>query len=223
MSLLQDRMRHPVHHGRLDGATGVGAVGNPACGDVVTLHLRCDPPDDDGTVVAASFESMGSAHQLATASVLVDCIVGGTVDAARHRTPACILEKLPDLPRNKQYLARLALDALKRALEDQQRRGRPGEPETEPLEPLSGDAARDRVLELLGNGRRWGTREIDAMARADGHCFPGPTVRFLAEMRSDGLIDGEMDAGAHSWRWWRPDGAAGQGPDGAGDAPRKQP
>lgn len=223
VSLLQERMQHPAHHGRLEDATGVGAVGNPACGDVVTLHIRCEPPTEDGEVVAASFESMGSAYQLATASVLVDCVVGGTAHQARERTPDCVLKRLPDLPRNKRYLARLALEALGRALDDQARRARPGEPDREPLTPLSPDAARGLVLDLLGNGRKWGTREIDAMARADGHCFPGPTVRFLADLRADGVIDGAIDAGAQSWRWWRPDAAGDKEADGAGDAPQEEP
>ena len=67
---------------------------------------------------------------------------------------------------------------------------------------LPADEARRFVLRLLANGRVWGTREIEAMVRADGHRLPEEPVRFLAGLRRDGAIAGEMDLGAHTWRWW---------------------
>lgn len=93
-------MREPLHQGAIPHADAVGAVGNPACGDVVTLYLDIE----DGVVRQAGFESVGSVYQLATASVLCDCVLGGDLRQARQRTPTCILERLPDLPARHRYL-----------------------------------------------------------------------------------------------------------------------
>ena len=186
-------MRSPVHLGALPDASAVGAVGNPACGDVVTIHLRIE----DDRITAASFESMGSAYQLATASVLCDCVLGQTPDEAAARTPACITDKLPDLPPRFQYLARLGVDALQRAIRTWRRGDAP------PVDDGADEAGgRAFVLRILGNGKRWSTREIEAMARADAVGLPRPLARFLSELRRDGVIEGELDMERRGWAWW---------------------
>lgn len=188
-------MAEPVHWGEIVGQTGRGAIGNPACGDVLTIFLRVD----EGRIQEAGFKSSGSAHQLATASVLCDCVRGQTPDEARRRTPTCVLEKLPDLPENKRYLARLAIDALNRALDDDVRRQDPCEPESR-LETLSEAAAKEAILELLAFERKWGTQEIEALIAADGKRLPQTPLRMLSALKREGLIAGEM--GASSYRWW---------------------
>jgi nitrogen fixation NifU-like protein len=195
VSLLEDRMAAPVHWGQITGQTGRGAIGNPACGDVLTIYLRMD----NGIIQEAGFESTGSAYQLATASVLCDCVQGQTSDEARSRTPTCVLEKLPDLPENKRYLARLAIDALNRALDDHLRRQDPCEPESR-LETLSESAGREAVLALLAHERKWGTQEIEALLAAEGQRLLQTPLRMLSMLKREGVVAGEM--GASSYRWW---------------------
>lgn len=194
VSLLEDRMRQPTRLGSLPSANAVAAVGNPACGDVVTLYMRIE----DDVINDASFESLGSAYQLATASVLCDCVVGQHVDEARSRTTACILDKLPDLPQRHRYLARLSLDALRKAL-DVWHHGAP-EPGREGT-AIDVDGGRAFVRRILGNGRAWTTREVDAMAEAEAITLPCATVRFLSEMQRAGLIAGQMDVERRIMVW----------------------
>ncbi|MGB1696967.1 MAG: iron-sulfur cluster assembly scaffold protein [Thermoplasmatota archaeon] len=195
MSLLDDRMADPSHWGELPHHSGRGSIGNPACGDVLTLYLVIQ----DDVVREASFESSGSAYQLATASVLCDCVIGQTTGHARKRSPVCVLEKLPDLPENKRYLARLAIDALNRALDDHQRRQDPGEPETL-VETLTEQAAEEAILGLLAHERKWGTQEIEALLAAEGQRLPQTPLRMLSALKKQGRIQGEM--GGSSYRWW---------------------
>jgi len=192
--LLQDRMRRPTHLGVMEDADARGAVGNPACGDVVTLYLRIR----DGRIEDASFESIGSAYQLATASVLCDCVSGNTVAEARARGPDCVLKRLPDLPRRFHYLAHLAVDALALALDDWEH----GRGEAAPVEAADDGAAREFVDRLLQEGGRWSTLEVEAMARGGGVPLPPPPVRFLSTLRREGRIQGEMDVARRSWVWW---------------------
>ncbi len=184
-------MRTPTNWGPLDGASTVGAVGNPACGDVVTIYLRIQ----DGTIEAASFESMGSAYQLATASVLCDCVTGQDIAGARARTPECVLEKLPDLPQRHRYLARLALDGLQKALDALE------DPKPPAPGPVDESGGRAFVVRILGNGKAWTTREIEAMAEAEAIDLPQPTVAFLARLKESQVIDGAMDVARRSMVW----------------------
>ncbi len=210
VTLLEQRLRNPPHLGSLEGATAVGAVGNPACGDVVTLYLRIE----DGRIHAAGFESMGSAYQLATASVLCDCVQGLTVKEARDLGPGCVETRLPDLPQKVRYLSRLAIEALGRAL-DAHDRGEPGDDEEarNKLRILGREEAEKFVLGLLGNGRQWTTRELDAMAFAEGVQCPDSTVRFLSQLRRQGRIEGRMSMQHKSWLWWVPAPGEASTPD----------
>lgn len=191
-------MHDPVHQGSLPDATHVGAVGNPACGDVVTFHLRVR----EGRIEAASFESIGSAYQLATASVLCDCVTGQDVEAALARGPDCVLKRLPDLPERQRYLARLAIDALQRALTG---RSRPREQKEQALQRLEEADAQAFVLRVLGRGEPLRTQQVQALAEAEGVALPGSTLRSLAGLRRAGVIAGEMDVAAKTWRWRLPE------------------
>ncbi len=188
-------MRDPVHQGALPDADAVGAVGNPACGDVITLYLRIR----DGAVAQAGFESVGSVYQLATASVLCDCVLGQDLSGARLRSPTCVLERLPDLPQRHRYLARLAIEALQRALDQFERGGAPSE---EGAACLAEPEARALVLGLFADGRKWSTREVEARVQAEGYHLPEVPVRFLSRLRREGAIGGAMNMDHRAWQWW---------------------
>ena len=199
-------MRRPKHEGRMSDADGVGAVGNPACGDVVTVYLRVR----DRVIQDATFESTGSAYQLATASILCECVIGSGVDSAKAQAPPCVLDRLPELPGNKRHLAYLAIDALQRAIADAERRAQGEAPSSrQRMDPIE---ARDFVLGLLSNGREWGTTEIKAMAAADRFDLPESPARFLSRLRANGVIAGRMDLESRSWRWWSVDAERGGKP-----------
>lgn len=112
--MLQDRMETPLHHGPMRDPDGVGAIGNPACGDVVTVYLRVM----DDRVVQASFDSMGSPYQLATASVLCDVLEGMSLQEVLQMSARPVVDRLDGLPREKFHLARLAVDAAQLAVTD---------------------------------------------------------------------------------------------------------
>lgn len=106
----------PLHHGTMDDAHGLGAVGNPACGDVVTVYVKAE----EGRVHKATFDSMGSPYQLATASVLCDVLQGMTFPEVLAMSAKPVVERLDGLPRAKYHLARLAVDAAQLAVMDAQ-------------------------------------------------------------------------------------------------------
>lgn len=194
MSLLADRLRQPSHFGAMEAPSAVGAVGNPACGDVLTLYLRIR----DDRVVAASFESIGSRYQLATASVLCESVEGLPLDEARDCSPEELLAQLPDLPARNRYLAYLAVDALHRAMQ-RYRSGSPSETGSR-LRELAPDEAQSFVTTLL-KARSMATLEVEAMAEAEGFRLPGGAARCLSQMKREGRIVSQMSDDRRSWRW----------------------
>ncbi len=188
-------MAEPKYLGPLEGAA-TGEVGNPACGDVLRFHVRLE-----GDVVeAAGFESLGSPYQLATASILCDCILGGTVAEARERGPGCVLEKLPDLPERNRYLARLAIEALQLALDAALARshGTPGDIERRNL--LDDDEAQAWVCKRLVDGPQT-TAAVEQAARESGVLLPISTAKTLARLAAAGVLVGTLSMEEKAWVW----------------------
>lgn len=112
VTLLDDRVARPLHKGTVPGANRGAEVGNPACGDVLVMHVRLA----GDCVEAAGFECLGSPFQQAVASILCEEVTGMQVSAARSMREQELLDLMPDLPARHRHLVRLSLDALRSAL-----------------------------------------------------------------------------------------------------------
>ena len=77
--LILDHARSPRHFGRLENATHQAAGINPLCGDKLKLYLQVD---EDDHIENSSFEGSGCAISVASASLLMDTIIGQPVDKA---------------------------------------------------------------------------------------------------------------------------------------------
>jgi nitrogen fixation NifU-like protein len=74
--LILDHARSPRHFGRLDNATHTAQGINPLCGDKLNMYLCVD---EDRRIESASFEGSGCAISVASASLLIDTIIGLSV------------------------------------------------------------------------------------------------------------------------------------------------
>ena len=77
--VILDHSRNPRHFGKLAEATHTAEGINPLCGDKLRLYLHLD---QDGMIVDASFEGSGCAISVASASLLMDIVIGTTVETA---------------------------------------------------------------------------------------------------------------------------------------------
>ncbi len=59
------------------------------------------------------------------------------------------------------------------------------------------------ILDLLSDGRRRSTQEVEDATNAGGVQCPDSPVRFLMKMQLRGRILGEMDKAARGWVWWQ--------------------
>jgi nitrogen fixation NifU-like protein len=69
--------RNPLHHGTISSPTHQSSQTNPMCGDALTIQLLVD---DAGTIVEAKHDGEGCAISRAGVSLLLDAIIGKTVE-----------------------------------------------------------------------------------------------------------------------------------------------
>jgi nitrogen fixation protein NifU and related proteins len=111
---VMDHFMNPRNVGEIEGADGVGEVGNPACGDMMRLYLKVE----DGRVVDAKFRTFGCGAAIASSSMLTEMIKGKTLDEAREITNHAVAEALDGLPAVKIHCSVMAEQAVKSALDD---------------------------------------------------------------------------------------------------------
>ena len=83
--LILDHSRKPRHFGHLEGATHTADGINALCGDKLTLYVQVD---DKGLIRRSSFDGVGCAISLASASLMTSAITGLHVE----RAESCIDE-----------------------------------------------------------------------------------------------------------------------------------
>lgn len=111
---VMDHFMNPRNVGEIEDASGVGEVGNPACGDMMRLYLKIE----DGRIVDAKFRTFGCGAAIASSSMLTEMIKGKTVDEARDITNQHVADALGGLPPVKIHCSVMAEQAVKSALDD---------------------------------------------------------------------------------------------------------
>jgi nitrogen fixation NifU-like protein len=78
---ILDHYEDPFHRGRLPTATHAHEENNPLCGDVVRVELELD---EGGKIVDAYFTGQGCVISQASASMLLESMVGKSVDDVKQ-------------------------------------------------------------------------------------------------------------------------------------------
>ncbi|MCP4568160.1 MAG: Fe-S cluster assembly scaffold protein NifU [FCB group bacterium] len=113
---IMDHFQNPRNAGDLKDADGVGTVGNPSCGDVMTLYIKVK----DDRIAEIKFKTFGCGAAIASSSFTTELVKGKTIDEALQFTRNDVADGLGGLPPIKMHCSNLALDALKAAIEDYQ-------------------------------------------------------------------------------------------------------
>ncbi len=111
---VMDHFMNPRNVGEIEGADGVGEVGNPACGDMMRLYLKIE----NNRVVDAKFRTFGCGAAIASSSMLTEMIKGKTVEEARAISNQAVADALDGLPAVKIHCSVMAEQAVKTALDD---------------------------------------------------------------------------------------------------------
>ncbi len=111
---VMDHFMNPRNVGEIDDASGVGEVGNPACGDMMRLFIKVE----DNIVTDAKFMTFGCGAAIASSSMLTEIIKGKTVDEVLAITNENVAEALDGLPPAKIHCSVMAEEAVTAAIED---------------------------------------------------------------------------------------------------------
>ena len=111
---VMDHFMHPRNVGTIDGADGVGEVGNAKCGDSMKIYLKIT----DDIIEDVKFETFGCGSAIASSSMATEMIKGKSVQEAMALTNKAVAEALDGLPAHKMHCSVLAEEAIHNALKD---------------------------------------------------------------------------------------------------------
>lgn len=112
---VMDHFSNPRNVGEIEGASGVGTVGNAKCGDIMRIYLDID---DNQIINDVKFKTFGCGAAVATSSMATELVKGKTVQEALNVTNKAVMDALDGLPPVKVHCSLLAEEAIHAALWD---------------------------------------------------------------------------------------------------------
>ncbi len=112
-STLLDHFHHPRNVGEIANASVVVEASNPVCGDLMKLWAVVR----EGRIQEVKFKVAGCVPSVACGSWLTEAILSKSLKELSALTPDEIISGLDGLPPASRHAALLAVDALKRLLE----------------------------------------------------------------------------------------------------------
>jgi nitrogen fixation NifU-like protein len=113
-----EHFKNPRNVGEIKDADGVGTVGNPVCGDMMTMYIKVK----DDRIADIKFKTYGCGAAIATSSMTTELAKGKTLDEALEITRQSVADALEGLPPVKMHCSNLAADALHEAIMDYKKR-----------------------------------------------------------------------------------------------------
>ena len=109
-----EHFKHPRNIGQIQDADAEGTVGNPVCGDLMTIYLKIK----DDRIEDIKFMTFGCGAAIATSSMITEMAKGKTLDEALKITKKDVADESGGLPRPKMHCSNLAADALHAAIKN---------------------------------------------------------------------------------------------------------
>ena len=111
---VMDHFANPRNVGAIEDPDGVGEVGNPACGDIMTFTIKVR----QGRLNDVKFQTFGCGAAIAVSSMISDMAKGKLLEEALGITNRDVADALDGLPTNKLHCSNLGADALHAAIRD---------------------------------------------------------------------------------------------------------
>ena len=111
---VMEHFKNPRNVGTIDDADGVGEVGNPVCGDMMTFYIKVK----DNVIEDIKFQTFGCGAAIAVSSMVSEMAKGKTLEEASRITNRMVAEALEGLPKQKLHCSNLGADALQKAIQD---------------------------------------------------------------------------------------------------------
>lgn len=111
---VMEHFMNPRNVGEIKDADGIGEVGNPICGDMMTFYIKVK----DSKLEDVKFKTFGCGAAIAVSSMVSEMAKGKTLDEAMKITNKSVASELGGLPENKLHCSNLGADALHKAIEN---------------------------------------------------------------------------------------------------------
>lgn len=111
---VMDHFTNPRNVGEIENADGIGEVGNPVCGDMMTFYIKVR----DNHVDDVKFKTFGCGAAIAVSSMVSEMAKGKTLEDAKNISPELVAKELDGLPRQKLHCSNLGAQALNKAIAD---------------------------------------------------------------------------------------------------------
>ena len=111
---VMDHFANQRNVGEIKDADGIGEVGNPVCGDMMTFYIKVK----DNKIEDVKFKTFGCGAAIAVSSMVSEMALGKTVDEVLKITNDDVAKALGGLPPNKLHCSNLGADALHKAIQD---------------------------------------------------------------------------------------------------------
>ena len=111
---VMDHFSNPRNIGEIENADGVGEVGNPVCGDMMSFYINIK----DNKIADIKFKTFGCVAAIAVSSMVTEMALGKTLNEAKKISKKSVAESLDGLPKEKMHCSNLGADALAKAIED---------------------------------------------------------------------------------------------------------
>ena len=114
--IVMDHFNNPRNTGVIEDADGIGEVGNPLCGDMMTFYIKVK----DDTLEDVKFQTFGCVTAIAVSSMVSEMAKGKDLEEAKKITNKQVAETLGGLPANKLHCSNLGAEALTLAIKNYQ-------------------------------------------------------------------------------------------------------
>ncbi|MEM2959940.1 MAG: iron-sulfur cluster assembly scaffold protein [Candidatus Jordarchaeaceae archaeon] len=111
---VMDHFANPRNVGEIQAPDGVGTVGNPADGDLVTIYIKIEK----NVIKDIRFKVKGCPAAIASASMTTELAKGKTVEEGLKITREDVARELGGLPEKKNECSNLGAAALHAAIKN---------------------------------------------------------------------------------------------------------
>ena len=115
---VMDHFSNPRNVGEIESPDGVGTVGNPVCGDLMSFYIKVE----GDRIADVKFKTFGCGAAIAVSSMVSEMAIGKTLDEAMKITNKDVADELGGLPSQKMHCSNLGAEALHAAIENYRER-----------------------------------------------------------------------------------------------------
>ncbi len=115
---VMEHFKNPRNVGTIEDADGIGEVGNPVCGDMMTFYIKVK----DEVIEDIKFQTFGCGAAIAVSSMVSEMAKGKNLEEAMKMSNKSVAQALGGLPKNKLHCSNLGADALQMAIVDYYRK-----------------------------------------------------------------------------------------------------